>query len=162
MTAVSHPPLAAVSEIVADFQRRGWPVAVGGSAVLAAFSLIDSVRDWDITVEAAPTDVVAALREAGFSAIDATSVEAPFATALRLTIVLSDHEIDVLVGFALRDGDRIVDIPVRVSTVWNGLPIAHPADWELAYRLMGRENRANALRLIGLNDERNEQDQARD
>lgn len=148
---MKHPPLEPVRTIVAEFARRGWPVAVGGSAVLAWLSLVDTVRDWDVTVEADPDDVEQALLHAGFRAENRTSREAPFATLRRLTLTVPhpaapDYEIDVLVGFALRDGHTVVPIPVRAVATWNDLPIAHPSDWELAYRLMGRTDRAETLR----------------
>lgn len=140
------PPLDAVTAIVAVFEGRGWPVAVGGSAVLAWLGLVDTVRDWDVTVDADPDEVRHALLAAGFEPEDRTSHEHPFATRCRLTLTLADHEIDVLVGFALSDGAAIVPIPVRVAGQWQGLPVAHPVDWELAYRLMGRSERAAMLR----------------
>lgn len=139
------PPLQPVSAIVADFESRGWPVALGGSAVLAALGLVETVRDWDVTVEAAPDAVLAALRALGLSAHDATTPEPPFATAARLVVEAGDHELDVLVGFALRDGDAVWPVPVRVWRHWQGLPVAHPGDWVRAYRLMGRTERAAAL-----------------
>lgn len=143
---VKHPPLEPVQTIVAEFQRRGWAVAVGGSAVLAWLDLVDVVRDWDVTVDAEPDDVEQALLRVGFNPEDGTSCEPPFATRRRLTLALPDHELDVLVGFALQEGGAVVSIPVRAVATWNGLPIAHPQDWELAYRLMGRTAQAATLR----------------
>lgn len=142
---MQHPPLESVQRVVAVFTQRGWPVAVGGSAVLAWLGLVDVVRDWDVTVDAEPDDVEQALLRAGFNAEDATSSEPPFATRRRLTLTLPDHELDVLVGLALHEGGAVVRIPVRAVATWNGLPIAHPEDWELAYRLMGRTDRAATL-----------------
>src|SRR5690606_6146798 len=101
LAPVRLPPLDAVTAIVAVFERRGWPVAVGGSAVLAWLGLVDTVRDWDVTVDADPDEVRQALLAAGFEPEDRTSHEHPFATRRRLVLTLADHEIDVLVGFAL-------------------------------------------------------------
>lgn len=139
------PPLQPVTAIVADFEARGWPVALGGSVVLAALGLVETVRDWDVTVEAAPDAVLAALHALGLSTRDATAPEPPFATAARFVVDAGDHELDVLVGFALRDGSAAWPVPVRVWRRWRGLPVAHPGDWERAYRLMGRHDRAAAL-----------------
>ncbi|MBX3093556.1 MAG: hypothetical protein KF680_03295 [Cryobacterium sp.] len=143
--SVTHPPLEPVRTIVAEFARRGWPVAVGGSAVLAWLGLVDVVRDWDVTVDADADEVEQALLRAGFNPEDGTSSAPPFATRRRLTLALPDHELDVLVGFAVHEGGAVVPIPVRAVATWNGLPIAHPGDWELAYRIMGRADRAAAL-----------------
>lgn len=149
MSAVEHPPLEPVSTIIALFQERGWPVALGGSAVLASLGLTDLVRDWDVTVEAEPGEVAGVLANLNLVVEDRTGREHPFATRALLTVVTADHEIDVLVGFALRDPHdsegASVSIPVRVARHWLGLPIAHPADWKRAYELMGRTDRAAAL-----------------
>lgn len=139
------PPLEPVRSIVAAFGAKGVTVAVGGSAVLAALGLVDTVRDWDITVEGDPDAVGRILDSLGLTVADRTEHVPPFATERRLVVDAGDHEIDVLVRFALLDGPLNWRVPVRVFSTWRGLPIAHPADWERAYRLMGRADRADAL-----------------
>lgn len=65
-----------------------------------------------------------------------------------------DHSIDVLVGFALESAwepgspsdSGVVVIPARPGRTWLGLQMARPQEWILAYRLMGRTERAEALR----------------
>lgn len=142
---VDHPPLEPVSSIVAALEARGMRVAIGGSAVLAAHGLVDRVGDWDVTIDADPDAVAETLAELGLDVEDATSGEPPFATGRRLVVTAPDHTIDVLVGFALREAGERIPIPVRVGSRWLGLPIAHAEDWERAYRLLGRAERAESL-----------------
>jgi hypothetical protein len=144
-TEPSTPPLEPVRSIVAALAARGMPVAVGGSAVLAALGLVDTVRDWDVTVEGDPDTVADILESLGLTAVDLNETVPPFATDRRFVVDGGDHDLDVLVGFALLDRGRPWRVPVRVFRHWRGLPIAHPADWERAYRLMGRTDRADSL-----------------
>jgi hypothetical protein len=55
--------------------------------------------------------------------------------------------VDVIVGFALEHGDRIVHFPTRVTRTWRGLPIADPLVWLDTYRLLGRTDRADLLQI---------------
>ncbi|EXF26290.1 hypothetical protein BG28_00385 [Nesterenkonia sp. AN1] len=66
-------------------------------------------------------------------------------------IEAGDHSIDVLTGFALESNGGVVTIPARPGHAWRGLKMARPEEWLLAYRLMGRAERAEALqRHLGL------------
>ena len=145
LVPLEHPPLEPVRSIVAALEQSGMPVALGGSAVLAWLGLTDRVRDWDVTVEGDPVEVARVLGRGGLEVDDRTSRDLPFASRARLTVDAEDHEIDVIVGFALRRGNEVVRVPVRVAGHWKGLPVAEPADWRLAYQLMGRFDRADAL-----------------
>lgn len=139
------PPTDTAARIVAALEPIGAPVAIGGSGLLAALGLTDDVRDWDVTIDAEPDAVRAALTAAGYGYVDRTSTEPPYATAARLVVDAGDHEVDVVVGFALVDGARATPIPVAVTGHWRGLPIADPATWERAYRLLGRTGKADLL-----------------
>ena len=143
--SIAHPPTDTVAAIVGTLTERGFPVAVGGSAVLASLGLIDQVRDWDVTCEGDPDEVAQVLDALGVSWTAPQSAGRPFATGARYVVDAGDHELDVLVNFAAWDGDRIERFPVRTSTTWLGLPIADPDVWTNAYRLIGRPERAAAL-----------------
>ncbi|WP_162893099.1 hypothetical protein [Microbacterium halotolerans] len=142
---IAHPPTETVAAIVAALAEHGFPVAVGGSAVLASLGLVDRVRDWDVTCEGDPDEIAQALDVLGLTWTAPPSAGRPFATDARYVVDAGDHEIDVLVGFAAWDGDRIERFPVRTSTTWLGLPIADPDVWTNAYRLIGRPERAAVL-----------------
>lgn len=146
MGNVSHPRTDVVARVVAALRVEGLPVAVGGSAVLASLGLVDRVRDWDVTTEGDDLAVCRALDAAGSPWEFVPGAERPYATAGRYLVQAGDHQVDVLVGFAAWDGDQVVTFPVRATGSWLDLPIADPAVWALAYRLIGRAERAELLR----------------
>ncbi len=143
------PPLSVVTAVVSALQSEGAVAAVGGSGLLAALGLVDSVRDWDVTTDAATQTVEAALAGvagAVFSAAPAGEAgEAGYATRARFIVHSEDHDVDVLVGFALLEDEQVVPLPARVTRNWRGLPIADPTVWLQAYRLLGRHDRADLL-----------------
>ncbi len=60
----------------------------------------------------------------------------------RFVVPCADHDVDVLVGFALRDNrGGVVPLPARVTRTWSGLPIADPDVWLRAHRLLQRHDR---------------------
>ena len=111
--------------------------------LLAAHGLVDEVRDGDLTTDA-PSPLVRAVLD-GWPWRDAAVRDGIYATRDRFVVDAADHEIDVLVGFAVHDGAHRVDFPVRVTGEGNGLPLADPAVWARAYRLIGRPGRAAVL-----------------
>lgn len=145
---VSHPSTDDVRRIVAALDAAGLPVAVGGSAILAAHGLIDTVRDWDVITHGEAAVVEAALERADVRWRHMPGAEPPYATERRYVVSTADHEIDVLVGFAVWDGDRVVTVPVRSTRTWLGLPIADPDAWVTAYRCMGRHARVAQLTTL--------------
>ena len=146
MLIVRTPPLPIVAAVVAALQAHGAVAAVGGSGLLAALGLVDSVRDWDVTTDAATQTVESALAQvSGATVAPAASGDAGYATRARFVVRGNDHEVDVLVGFALLEEDQVVPLPTRVTRTWQGLPIADPEVWLRAYRLLGRHERADLL-----------------
>ncbi len=139
------PPLGQVTEVVAALNAAGDVAAIGGSGLLASLCLVDRVGDWDVTTEAGTGAVEAVLRDTGITYRRETAGEGVHATRARFLLTPPGHEIDVLVGFALRQEHLIVPLPTRITRWWQGLPMADPAVWELAYRLLGRVERAALL-----------------
>lgn len=139
------PPLDVVLRTVGALQEHGIVVALGGSGLLAAFGLVDQVRDWDLSTDAERDSVAAALSSAGIDHVQAAAGDGHYATQARFRIEGDDHEVDLLIGFALRSGGSRIAIPTRVTGYWRGLPLGDPAQWALAYRLMGRDERATPL-----------------
>ena len=140
------PPLPVVEAVLDAIQGHGAVAAVGGSGLLAALGLIDRVRDWDVTTDAQTGTVEAALQAHGLPAAPAPAGEGCYATRARFVIRDVDHNVEVLVGFALRDSKgNVVPLPTRVTRNWRGLPIADPDVWLRAYRLLQRHDRADLL-----------------
>jgi len=121
------PPLSVVAAVVDAIQAQGAVAAVGGSGLLAALGLVGRVRDWDVTTDAETETVEAALRATGLPVAPAPAGEGSYATRARFVVPCADHDVDVLVGFALRDNrGGVVPMPARVTRTWSGLPIADP------------------------------------
>lgn len=144
--AVTAPTDDVLRRVLRAFAAADVIAAVGGSGLLAAHGLVDVVHDWDLTTDAPPDRVRAALDTVALPVRDRTSREHPFRTQRLLTVDAGDHSIDVMIGFALADADgRQVELPTRVSGSWHGLPIGDPAVWREAYALLGRTDRAALL-----------------
>jgi hypothetical protein len=138
-----------VTAVVEALTRAGLDPALGGSGLLVALGLLDVAHDWDVTVDADPATVRAALRSAELPFRDATLRTDPYRTAELLVVDGGDHEVDVLVGFALVGPGGTEPLPVRVTGRWRGLPLADPAVWRRAYVLLGRPERAALLAPVG-------------
>ncbi|MGJ9373089.1 hypothetical protein [Nesterenkonia sp. CF4.4] len=151
------PPLQTVTLLQDSLRDAGIDSVVGGSGLLASLGLIQEVRDWDLVIDAAPAgadpaaepdQVVRAVEQV----LDTLGLphqrrerSGIFHTAAAFLVDAGDHSIDVLVGFALGSADRVVSIPARPGHLWRGLQMARPEEWCQAYRLMGREERAESL-----------------
>ena len=115
------PGRQVLNEVLTALQDAGIDAALGGSGLLAALGLTDHVRDWDVTTDADP------------HLVD------------RLRVDGADHDIDLIVGFPIRADDTVHHLPTRITGHWHGLPLADPAVWAQAYRLIGRLEPATAL-----------------
>ena len=140
------PPLDVVLRTVDVLNHHGIETALGGSGLLAALGLTARVRDWDLTTDADPDAVRAALATAGLDPVVVNSGDGRYATRARYRVDGGDHEIDLIVGFAVRDDDgTTVPLPTRVTGRWQELPLGDPAVWARAYRLIGRREPAERL-----------------
>ncbi len=144
-TGVTLPPLDTVKAVLAALEDAGICAAVGGSGLLAALGLVDRAGDWDLTTDADPERVEAALTVAGISSVRDPSRDDGYATKAWLHAGGENHDVDILLGFAIRANGTVVNLPTRITRRWLGLPIADPTVWAMAYRLMGRHDRADLL-----------------
>jgi hypothetical protein len=138
------PPLDVIRQVQAALTDAGARNVVGGSALLAGLGLVSVVNDWDLVTDAEPAKVADTLTRLGvqFGEVPAT---APFRSERLLVIPENGYSIDVIVRFAIAGPTGVVRIPARPGGRWNGLQLADPRDWERAYRLMGRVDRADLL-----------------
>jgi hypothetical protein len=134
-----------VARVVEALTGHGLNPALGGSGLLVALGLDDVAHDWDVTVDATNTAVIAALGDAGLPYRDRTIRDGIYATSRRYVIDGGGHDVDLLVNFALRTPTGIATLPTRVTGQWCGIPLADPAVWARAYRLLGRGAKADAL-----------------
>ncbi|WP_147916022.1 hypothetical protein [Ruania zhangjianzhongii] len=145
MAPAPHPPLVVVQALFAALAARG-QVVLGGSALLYALGLTGTVRDWDLVTDVPADQVAEVLAARGLPAVLRSGDSPQFATAALFQVDAGDHDIDVLVDFAIRSGGEAVPIPPRAWRSWNQMMLAAPQDWERAYRLMGRVQKAELLR----------------
>lgn len=145
VAVVQTPPLGGVHRLVAVLQIASWRPAIGGSALLVALGLSDRARDWDVTVDAPADAVVGMLDRAGIAYRDVTRTDGIYASDRCLTL---DGPINLLVNFALRGPDGVERLPTRVTGCWSGLPLADPEVWARAYRLLGRDDKAELLEQV--------------
>jgi hypothetical protein len=144
-TVDTIPDLTVVREILSCFDDHGIVGAIGGSGLLAALGLTKVVRDWDITTDGAPSSVERALVEVGYPFRRGAVEAGIFASDALYVVDAETHEVDVIVGFAVRIEDRKIELPTRVTGTWRSLPIADPNIWEQAYRAMGETAKADLL-----------------
>ncbi|UFU03555.1 hypothetical protein LQF12_02805 [Ruania suaedae] len=123
-------------------------VALGGSGLLRALGIEVAVNDWDLITDADPELVRAAIDGLGLPVRRVGGDSERFATRALFQVCDpgTGRAIDVMVDFAIVSGSEVVAIPVRPLRRWHGLWLADPRDWELAYRLMGRPEKAALLR----------------
>lgn len=136
---IATPPLDGAWRIVARFERAGLECALGGSGLLAALGLADTVRDWDLTTDASRAAVEAALTglEWEHKGSDALHADEKF--------MFAALDLEVIRGFAFHTSDGVVRLPTIVTRRWAGLPVGSPECWAAAYHLLGREPRRDVL-----------------
>jgi len=140
------PRMDVALEVATALEARSITVALGGSGLLAALGLLDEVRDWDLTTDESPEMVAAALDSAGIRFCPIVAGDQDYTTRARFCVPGDGCDVDLIVGFGLRYEGEIVRFPTRVTGQWRGLPLGDPVTWELAYRILGRPARAEALR----------------
>ena len=145
VVGAGHPPLRVVQAVHRDLAARG-QVVLGGSGLLYALGLVDSVGDWDLVTDVPSEQVAGVLADRSLVAQRLGGDLPGFATAALFRVDAGDHQIDVLVDFAIRVAGRVTAIPARPWRTWQGMTLARPEDWALAYELMGREEKAALLR----------------
>lgn len=135
----SAPPLEPLLVLVERMERSGIVVALGGSGLLAALGLADTVGDWDLTTDARLDRVTAALDGEPFTHKGSDELHAD------QKLMLAGGSIEVIVGFAFHTPHGVAHIPTRESGRWNGVPLGSLEGWAVAYHLLGRQEKSEAL-----------------
>jgi hypothetical protein len=138
---VRTPAIGALRDVLARLAGAGFAPALGGSALLARLGLLDggAVHDWDLVVDAPAREVWGAVRElepryAGSSGRHADE-----------KLMLPTHGLEIICGFAFHAPGGIVRIPATVGEVVDGIPFATPEAWLVAYALLERDARVQAM-----------------
>jgi hypothetical protein len=135
----SSPPLALLRDWVARLEGQGVEVALGGSGLLAALGLADTIRDWDLTTDAPYARALAAVAGADAVAHGSDDLHAD------RKLALAGGVLELIVGFAFHGARGVIRVPTLVSARMDGIPIGSPEAWAVAYHLLGREAKSEAL-----------------
>ena len=134
-----------VARLQAALRDAGIGSVVGGSGLLASLGLVDTVNDWDLVTDGDEDTIRRVLRALALPDAPDPGDAGRFATRALHRLERDGEQVDLLVGFALRTADGVLSIPAAPGGTWNGLVMARPEDWVLAYRAMGRAERAALL-----------------
>ena len=107
------------------------PCALGGSGLLAGLGLVDHVRDWDITAEGDVTAIAALFGDLPHELAGNSGIHADH------KVMLAGEKVEVIVNFAFAVAGPVIRIPTLARRMWNGVPLASPEAWAVAYALMG-------------------------
>jgi len=126
-------------DAVARLERAGIVCAVGGSGLLAALSPTDRVRDWDLTTDE-PLERIVPLFEPG-----EVATFGPKGVHADRKLTLAGGVVEIICGFAFRSEGGVVRVPTVVRERRDGIPLGSPEAWAVAYALLGRGEKAEAL-----------------
>ncbi len=132
------PPIEPLRQVLDRLKAHDITAALGGSGLLHAHGLVDRVNDWDLTTDAAPATVAAALD--GLSYEDRTG-GGNYRTAGRFVIHADGLEIDLICGFAVNG----CALPTLVTGEWQGIPLGSLEVWAAAYWLIDRPAKAELV-----------------
>ena len=133
------PAIDPLRDVLARLDHAGIMCALGGSGLLLALGLWDTVNDWDVTTDDAVDDVAAALAGEPPERFGSSGIHADH------KLVLRGGEIEIICRFALRSEAGVCRVPTRVLSTWRGVPVGSPLAWAVAYALMGRDAKAELL-----------------
>jgi hypothetical protein len=118
---------------------RGSSTHWGGSGLLLALGLAKSVRDWDLTTDAAPEKILPLLEGVAHERVGAWGLHADE------KIRFHSGAVELIVRMAVRSGHGMCRIPTLVCGEWNGVPLGSAEAWAVAYSLLGRREKADLL-----------------
>ncbi len=127
--------------IIQRLEEHDIMYSLGGSGLLYYLNLVESINDWDITVNCPKQELMKVLH--GYECLELESGDYPFASQYRMSI--ETHHIDFIGGFALYAEKGILHLPLERMGEWDGIQMASPEVWYVAYYLMGRQSKADLL-----------------
>lgn len=125
------PPIASLQRAFARLTAARVPCALGGSGLLAGLGLVDHVRDWDITAEGDVAAIAALFADLPHELAGNSGIHADH------KVMLMAEKVEVIVNFAFAVEGPVIRIPTLARATWNGVPLASPEAWAVAYALMG-------------------------
>lgn len=131
---VSMPPREPLREVTARLDAAGIEWAIGGSGLLAALGLVGRVNDWDVQVESDPEPLKFLFATLPHEFHGHGGCHADWKLAFEA------QRTELIPRFAFFAPAGVVRIRLHVTRHWQGLPIASPEGWAVAYWLMGRHD----------------------
>ena len=136
---IATPPLAPLLAIVARLEAAGIRCALGGSGLLAALGLTDTVHDWDLTADAPLERLVPLARDWPFETAGSSGVHAD------AKLMFPRQAIEVIARFAFHGPRGVIRIPTVTAGRWRGVPLASAEAWLVAYDLLERAAKRDLL-----------------
>ena len=134
--------VAPLLDICDSLRKNEVRFALGGSGLLMCLGLEANVRDWDITTDAPLTALLPILKSVSHEIIKPNG---NYATDYMAKINHDGALFDLIGNFALRTEAGVCQFPTIVCGSWMGIPLGSPEVWFLAYRLLGRTQKADVL-----------------
>ncbi len=131
-TTLALPPREPLRVVTDRLDAAGIEWAVGGSGLLAALGLVERVNDWDLQVECEPEPLKFLFRTLPHEFHGHGGCHADWKLAFEA------QRTEVIPRFAFFAPAGVVRVQMHVTREWQGLPIASPEGWAVAYWLMGR------------------------
>lgn len=134
-----HPPMEPLRQVLHRLKAAGIEAAVGGSGLLFPHGLVDRVNDWDLTTDAEPHAVRAAL--AGLTYLDRTGGSG-YVTRARLVVQMGGEEIDLICQGGVETEVGVTRFPTFIAGEYQGIPLGSMEVWAAFYWLIGRRPKA--------------------
>ena len=119
------PPFEPLRQVARRLDAAGIMWALGGSGMMHALGLADSVGDWDLTVDVSQEDAHAALRDLAPTLHGNLGIHADH------KVVCFQGAVEVICRFAFfrpDGGPGVIHIPTIVTGTWNGFPLGSPEE----------------------------------
>jgi hypothetical protein len=136
---LTTPPLEPLLQLVARLEAEGIRCALGGSGLLAALGLTETVHDWDLTADAPLERLLPLARGWPYETAGSSGVHAD------AKLIFPGHSIEVIARFAFFGPRGAIRIPTVETGRWRGVPLGSPEAWLAAYHLLGRPAKRDLL-----------------
>jgi len=136
------PSLEALKEISSKLNQAGLTYALGGSGLLYAKGLVDTVNDWDITIEARWDQMEPILKGLNYQLSQSSD---DFASGFLCKLDYKKTKFDLIGEFAIAKPEAVYQFPTVVTGEWEGIPIGNLAMWAHAYKLIGCREKAELI-----------------
>ncbi|WP_373232233.1 hypothetical protein [Cohnella sp.] len=127
--------------IITRLEENNISYSLGGSGLLYSLRLIDTVNDWDITIECPKEKLLEAINE--FDWVEGRSGDYPFASQYRIN--LPSINVEFIGYFAFHTEKGIFHLPMKNVGKWDNINLSSPEIWYVAYSLMKRQRKAELI-----------------